>query len=668
MRSHLGTAAALLLGLSCAEAGGCAPPLNHFISAPKTDRPWVGAVMVRPQSPVGAWKVDGVDMPLPPGLNPELMLDTRSFPDGEHTLSLEWTVEGAERRASGKVTFANGPAASPVLSGAFVDLAPGIAIAAPFMPSAQDFRGAIAGDFDGDSDLDLFTWTPSAGVAQFFLQTAPLVFTPSGPRLNLVVNTAGLGDLDGDGLPDLVTGGFELHVFKNTGGVFTDVTQAAGVAEPRGPLRDYQGITMADLDNDGLLDFAVARLDCSGDTSPNRVLRNEGDFHFADIGPALGLDLPLANTFAFAIDRIGTDGALHVWPFQDSCQRGPLGKHYRFVDGPDLPVLLDADEPVENLGPMGSAVLDVDGDGLLDEFIAGCFSSPAWTAPRFAESASPFVGLDAFPDPSGDFITAWSMATLDADLDGLPDVYVTHHPSNPGGNVEGSRDALFWQRSKGHFSDIAPEAGLTGYQPCRGVQVTDLDQDGDPDLLVGCHRAVRVLRNDLVVPGVGRTVVLHGTLSNADGVNALLTSPGGEQRLVRGGGNPYAGGVTRESLRAPTGMLEIAWPSGLVQRVDVGTAPVLEVTEPAVVRVTPRRVAAGTSAPVQVEVTPAALGDSAAAVSVLVSAGTFTTPMHQDPDGVWRGTLATPAEISTVVIEVTVGSQKLAVRPRVFVR
>lgn len=620
--------------------------------------------MVQPESPVTAWKIDATEMPLPPNLNRELLLDTRAFADGKHTLTLEW---GA-RSSSTEVTFANGPAAAPSLTGSFVDLGPGIAFPAPMSSSQQDYRGAIGGDFDGDGDLDLFAFTPSAGVAQFFLQTAPLVFTPSGPKLAVIVNTAGLGDLDGDGLPDLVTGGFELHVFKNTAGVFTDVTAASGVDEPRGPLRDYQGVTITDIDEDGLLDVAIARLDCSGDVSPNRVLRNEGDFHFAEIGPELGLDLPLANTFAIAIDRMGTDGALHVWPFQDSCQRGPLGKHYRFAPGADLPVLLDAVEPEKNLGPMGSAVLDVDGDGLLDEFIAGCFSSPAWKAPHFTESVSPFVGLDAFADPTGYFVTAWSMGTLDADLDGRPDVFVTHHPSDPRGNVEGSRDALFWQRDPGHFQDIAPDVGLTGFQPCRGVQVTDLEGDGDPDLLVGCSERVRVLRNELVMAGEGRTVVLHGTVSNPDGINALLTAPGGERRLVRGGGNPYAGGVTRESLRAPSGTLKIEWPSGIVQEVDVGTAPVLEVTEPSVLKVTPRRVAAGSSAPVQIEVTPAALGDVASPVSVTLSAGAFATPMHQDPDLVWRGTIAPPAEPVTVVIEVTVGAQKLAVRPRVFVR
>jgi hypothetical protein len=654
---------------STGQGGGAgdSQSLTHIIQYPDVARPWVGAVLVRTGGQVSTWKLDNLPLPSPTPKNPDLLLDTRLFNDGEHTLWIEALIGGAARDFTGKISFANGAPQGPSVQGTFTDIAASIGIPVPPMPAGQDFLGVVAGDIDGDGDQDLFVWAPDLFTGRTYLQTGPMVFTEAKPPLAGIFHVAGLGDLDGDGLPELVTAGHDIHIFKNTGGTFTDVTVAAGVAESKA-LRDYKGITLVDLDNDGLLDVVVARLDCTGGLSPNRYFRNEGDLHFVDIAPQLGLDLPEANTFAVAVDRVGTDGALHVWPYQDSCQKGPQGKHYRFVDGPDLPVLLDALAPDENLGPMGSAVLDVDGDGLVDEFIAGCFNSPVWKAPDFNGTIGPYVGLDAFPDPDGHFITAWSMATLDADLDGRPDVYVTHNPSDPNGNGPGSRDALFWQQAPGHFRDIGSTVGLTGYQPCRSVQVADLDGDGDGDLLIGCAQSVRVLRNDLVDPSAGRTLALHGTLSNPDGVNALITSPSGESRLVRGGGNPYAGGVTRESLRAPSGSFTITWPSGIVQKVDAGQGPVLSVVEPDVVSVAPRRVDAAGPAPVLIAIKPAALGDPAAAVSVTASAGVFTAPMHKDADGVWRGTLAPPSAIATVVLEVTVGAQKLGVRPRVYVR
>lgn len=662
----LGSSGTTSASASSGQVGGL-PPLTKIVTYPSLAQAWEGAILVRTGGPVSAWTLDGVALPAPTPKNPDLLLDTRQFADGEHTLWIEALVGGSARDFSGKVTFANGPAQGPALQGMFTDITPTIGIPFPAMVMQQEEMGVIAGDLDGDGDQDLFVWSPNPAAGTVYLQTAPMVFTAGAP-MGAVINAAGLGDLDGDGLPDLVIAGPSIHIFKNTGGAFSDVSAAAGVAESAGVFRAYQGITLVDVDNDGLLDIFVARLDCSGTQSPNRILRNEGDLRFTDIAPALGLDLPEANTFAFAVDRVGADGALHVWPYQDSCQKGPLGKHYRFTDGADLPVLLDANEPDENLGPMGSAVLDLDNDGLVDEFVAGCFNSPARLAPTFSGTVAPYIGLDAFPDPDGHFITAWSMATLDADLDGRPDVYVTHNPSDPLGNWPGSRDALFWQRAPGHFRDIAGVVGLTGYQPCRGVQVADLDGDGDSDLLIGCNQSVRVLRNDLVDPSAGRTIALHGTASNPDGVNALITSPTGESRLVRGGGNPYAGGVSRETLRAASGTVTVDWPSGVVQKIDVGMASVLNVVEPDVVSVTPRRVAIGAPVPVLIAIKPVALGDPAAAVTVTASAGAFTTPMHKDADGVWRGTLTAPAVASTVVLQVTVGALTLKVRPRIFVR
>jgi hypothetical protein len=643
-------------------------PLKSLVGYPDPSLPWRGAVFILPSGQVGSWSLDGAPLPSPTPDYPSLLLDTRIFPDGEHLLSLEALKNGKVSTFSGKVTFANGPAAEPSLQGTFVDVAAALELPSAGGYAGKNHAGAIAGDLDGDGDLDLVVWLPFINQVRVYVQTAPSVFTLSETTVSFFVASAALGDLDGDGLPELVLGGDGLRIFKYGPAGLIDVSAQTGISLPPGITRDYQGITMVDIDDDGLLDLMVAQLNCDGDSGANLVLRNEGALHFADVAPELGLVLAEARTFAFAADRVGTDGALHVWPYHDFCKGGPMPKHYRFVQGPDLPVLLDAKEPKHNVGPMGSAVLDADGDGLLDELVTGCFNNPVWNAPDFSATISPYIGVDAFPDSDGRFVTAWAMATLDADLDGRPDAYVTHHPSDPKGNIDGAADALFWQQGPGHFRDIAAATGLTGFQPCRSVQVIDLDSDGDSDLLVGCRGGVRILRNDLVDPTPGRTIVLHGTVSTRDGVNAMITSPSGESRLVRGGGNPYAGGVTRESLRAPSGMLTVAWPSGIVQKVDVGAAPVLHVTEPPAASVMPRRVSAAMPAPVQIQVRPAQLGLPDAPVTVTPSAGVFTEPMHKDADGIWRGKLAVPAQIATVVIEVSVGAQKLAVRPKIYVR
>ena len=318
---------------------------------------------------------------------------------------------------------------------------------------------------------------------------------------------------------------------------------------------------------------------------------------------------------------------------------------------------------------MGSALLDADGDGTLDLWVSGDTASPLWTGPQILESAAPYVGLDAHLDEQGHPIQAWSKVLFDADLDGRPDILTVHQNSHDlSTNDLPARNTLFWQRSPGHFADVATSAGLDALPGCQSAQGADIDGDGDTDLLLGCPGNVHLLRNDLVDPTPGRTVVPHGTISNPDGVHAILTAPGGEKRVSRGGGQPFAGGLSRESLRAPSGKLTVRWPSGIEQLVDVGSSPVLEVTEPRAYTVTPRRIDAQSPGPVAVEVDPAAFGSAAAPVTVNAGAAVWSKPLAKEADGRWRGTLSPPPAPATVVLQITIGATVLRTRPRIYVR
>jgi hypothetical protein len=150
-------------------------------------------------------------------------------------------------------------------------------------------------------------------------------------------------------------------------------------------------------------------------------------------------------------------------------------------------------------------------------------------------------------------------------------------------------------------------------------------------------------------------------------VHALLVGPGGERRAQRGG-QPYAGGVVRESLRAGGGRVTVLWPSGIHQSVEAGSERVLTITEPMAVQVTPRRVAVGAQTPGRVVVDPGALALSPAAVRVETTGGRWSEPMAAGDDGRWRGTLVPPSERSTTALSVTIGELTLRVRPKIFVR
>jgi hypothetical protein len=87
---------------------------------------------------------------------------------------------------------------------------------------------------------------------------------------------------------------------------------------------------------------------------------------------------------------------------------------------------------------------------------------------------------------------------LDYDQDGWQDVYVMQGGPFPPPGPSAGGDRLFRNRGDGTFEDATQRAGLDklrqGYG--HGVSVGDLDNDGDPDLIVTRWRSYAVYRND----------------------------------------------------------------------------------------------------------------------------------------------------------------------------
>ena len=528
--------------------------------------------------------------------------------------------------------------------------------------SSGEYYGAISADVNGDGRPDVLGWSDRGW--SLFHQGADGGFTQAS-RSAEPMRCAGFGDLDGDGAPDAVLARREPRFLRNEGGALIDRT-ALALGGP-GAKDEIFGITFADVDSDGLLDVAAAVMNCGVGLS--RVYRNEGDFHFVDVAPEMGLTLPGGAAFSLAMDAVDDDGVLHVWNFPEGCTEQRM-RHWRFRAGDDLPVRVDErGTDADWANPMGSALLDVDGDGRLDLFMSAGGRNVVLGAPEFVTTLRDQRGLGDHPSRFENLASAWSMVLLDADQDGAPDVYVTHNAARPELPPITITDALYLRTPMGRYQDIGGRVGIDRDQDCQAAFGVDLDRDGDTDLLAGCRAGVRVLRNDLVTPSNGRTLTLRGTVSNPDGVHALLDAAGGRRRAQRGGGQPYASGVVRESFRAADGPLTVRWPSGIHQRVELGADPTLTVTEPRVVQVTPRRVAVGSQAPVRVVVDPGALGTPTAAVRVALTAGArWTEPLAMGADGRWQGVFVPPMERSTTAVTVTVGALTLRVRPKVFVR
>jgi hypothetical protein len=185
----------------------------------------------------------------------------------------------------------------------------------------QRARGITAADFDEDGDLDVYVsnyrlqsnllWQ-NDGNGKFTNVSAEFGTAGDG-ELGAWGHTIGSawGDLDNDGHLDLFVGNFshppayqDRPKFLKNGGPegvfhFEDRSSTAGLRWQE----SYASPTLADFDNDGLLDLFLTTV-YSGDKSV--LYRNKGNWQFEDVSQAAGVDVP--TTYQAAWGDFDNDG------------------------------------------------------------------------------------------------------------------------------------------------------------------------------------------------------------------------------------------------------------------------------------------------------------------------------------------------------------------------
>ena len=127
---------------------------------------------------------------------------------------------------------------------------------------------------------------------------------------------ADFGDIDGEGLPDIVMTGLRgetFEAFANHGdGTFEDASARSGILGLSGNVSGW-GCGLVDLDNDGWLDMLVASggLD-TDEPQANRVFRNQKG-RFTDVSSTAGADFSVARLHrGAAFADFDNDGRIDV--------------------------------------------------------------------------------------------------------------------------------------------------------------------------------------------------------------------------------------------------------------------------------------------------------------------------------------------------------------------
>ena len=466
----------------------------------------------------------------------------------------------------------------------FTDVAPDLR-----MDKVDGGRGSAWGDYDNDGDLDIVavgTYQPHA----LFRNNGDGTFTNVADAAGIADPRGGWGslfaDYDNDGDVDLYitrggwSGAAENTLYHNNGdGTFTDVTHAAGVADPQSSFC----AAWADYDNDGYLDLYIAD-GVIGDGAANVLYRNNGDGTFTNTAAAAGV-ADTGNSLGTAWGDYDKDGHidLHVVNYGQSNVLYRNNGDGTFTDvtpttGMKLPVT-DA---------FVTFFLDVDNDADLDIFISNSGSFQAFIAGQITGTATHDAdrqvlyrnnGDGTFTDvtrESGLYHAYGAMGANFGDInsDGYLDIYLaTGAPQM--GRLE--RDALFRNNGDGTFTDATAALGLGNIGKGHGVTFGDVDTDGDVDIYVPVGGAFigdqwhnLFYRNN----GTGNnwlTLKLVGVKSNRDGIGAKVTLHIGDDVIYRevSGGCGF-GSTNSLSLEIGLGThtkvdtLEIVWPSGQV--------------------------------------------------------------------------------------------------------
>ncbi|HEV3471362.1 MAG TPA: CRTAC1 family protein, partial [Pyrinomonadaceae bacterium] len=485
--------------------------------------------------------------------------------------------------------------------------------------------GCALFDFDNDGRLDIF-FTNGAALAdpmpkgarpdkreprfwdRLYRQRADGTFEDVTERAGLrgegYSMGAAAGDYDADGFVDLyVTGYGTAALYRNRGdGTFEDVTRKAGA--------HVTGWTTSagwfDYDADGRLDLFVLRyMDwdfvrgsifcgdpavrayCHPDNfrgASSVLLRQRADGTFADVSAAAGVSVPPGKGLGVAFADFDGDGRTDVFVANDSV---PQSLYRNNGDGTFEDVALVAgvgyDENGKTFAGMGVDAADYDNDGHADVFVTALSNE---TYPLFRNNGDGTFGYATNTTGVGQITitySGWGARFADFDSDGRRDIFVAQGHvldtiERTSGHLTYRQRPLLMHNTGRGFADVSATAGPAFAAPlaARGAAFGDVDNDGDPDVVVAQTDGPPALFVNGGTKHRWLGLALAGARGNRQGLGARVTvvdSNGARQVFEVSTAGSY---LSSNDPRVLVGLgsaagvrsVEIRWPGGRVQKID----------------------------------------------------------------------------------------------------
>jgi hypothetical protein len=434
-------------------------------------------------------------------------------------------------------------------------------------------------DYDNDGWMDLFM-VNSGGPVDFYTPKAPLknalyknnrdgTFTDVTDKAGVAGGKqfgmgCAVGDYDNDGYPDiLVTAYGKVTLYKNNGdGTFADVTDKAGlgVAPPwtiSAVFFDYDNDGKLDLFLCGFVEFSLAKNVFCGDNklgkrfyciprvfrpSASMLLHNNGDGTFKDVTAGTDIAKSFGKALGVVAVDINGDGLMDLFVANDTVQNflfANRGKGKWEEIGLAAEVGFSANGTPRS--GMGVDATDIDMDGKPDLFVANVdqemFSLYKYDGNEFFSDVAAFHGVAQ----ATRLLSGWGLKFFDYDNDGLMDLFLSNgHPDDMiemySQQVTYKEPLLVFHNDGTKLSNVSAQSGpiFTSKFPSRGLAIGDWNNDGRVDVLIGNNNMAPVLlKNNAGEGNHWVGMLLQGTACNRDAVGAHITWSAGGKTWSR---------------------------------------------------------------------------------------------------------------------------------------